>query len=331
MNNYSYPGLVQALADRGHEVLGMTGGPDQFNWWQHLMNERKSNNEYDAILRAQILEHRPDVYVCGKGWHFDKHIRPETTEWIRERVGCTMYWCLDDPDFVPEFKKRKMHRGYQVALTCCGASLPEYELLGLDAHLFWPAWDQVAREPWPEVPEKDKISDFLMVGTPYTTTKPPRRDVARAVTEAGMDLRIHGPDAWTKPEFGDHALWRSYHGYWTDWRTVHHLFASARINFSNHLHHAREYLNDRVPMVLGVGGFLIMDRIPGLGSWFKEGEEVVYYDDLEDLLAKAFYYLKRPEERARVGAAAREKVLAEHTYERRADYLLSVLDARGLK
>lgn len=329
--NYSYPGLVKALADRGHEVLGMTGGPDQFNWWQHLVNEKKTNEEYDRILRAQIEEHRPDVFLCGKGWHMGKMIRPETVEWIRERVGCTVYWSLDDPDFLPTFKKLGMRRGYDVALTCTGACVPEYAAMGMDAHLFWPAFDRVAREPWPIVPEKEKIADFLIVGTPYTTTNPPRRDVAMAIASTGMDLRLHGTDAWTGSEFGDTGLWKYYHGHWSDWGKVHHLFASARINFSNHLHHAREYLNDRVPMVLGVAGFLIMDRIPGLGNWFVEDEEVVYYDSLEDLVAKAFYYLKRPEERERIGENARAIVLQHHTYDVRAMQLLDVLERRGLR
>jgi len=332
LNNYSYSGLVRALEDAGHEVLGKTAGPDEFNWWHHLINLGRSNEEYDAILRSQIEEHRPDVYLCGKGWHFSKMISPETTEWIRERVGCTLYWSLDDPDFMPTFSELEMWRGYDVALTCCGECVRQYEEMGLEAHLFWPAWDQEAREPVVEVPEDKRFADFLIVGTPYAHTVPARRDVAKAVSELGVDLWLYGPDSWVKQEHGGYSsLWKHYHGYWKEWGRVHDLFAGARVNFSNHVRRAEDYLNDRVPMVMGVGGVLFLDRQPGLYKWFVDGEEVVFFDDLKDLVSKLMYYLPRPDERARIGRAARQKMLSAHTYRHRAEQILDILAARGLK
>jgi len=147
-----------------------------------------------------------------------------------------------------------------------------------------------------------------------------------------MNLWIHGSDAWTKSDQGGYSsLWRQYHGYWTDWSKVHELFAGARVNFNSHIKRGRDYLNDRAPMVMGAGGFMIMDRQPGLDGWFVENQEVVYYDSLEDLLAKTMYYLRRPDDRERIGRAAREKVLAEHTYAVRAKQLLEILDARGMR
>jgi len=337
INNYAYPGVIKALAERGHEVLGEHGGPDQFNWWQHLMNEGKSNEEYDQILRSQIEEHRPDVYLCGKGWHFDKMIRPETTEWIHEQVGCTVYWSLDDPDFVPAFRRLGMHRGYDIALTCCGGSIPEYRLMGLESHLFWPAWDQAARDPV-FVNEKDRDCDFLIVGTPYTTTRIQRRDVAAAMASiVEIDLKLYGGKEWLRaPSPGGIAggypsLRPYYHGYWKQWDTVHRLFASARINFANHLHHEHMYLNDRVPMVLGTGGFLLLDRIPGMEEVFKDEQDVVYYDDLQDLVAKALYYLDRPLLRERIALNGQARIRADHTYERRVEQLLAILRERGLR
>jgi len=335
LNNYGYEGIIKALVDRGHEVLGQDGTIDSFNWWQYLMNEKKSNEEYDKILRAQIEEHKPDVYLCGKGWHFDKFIKPETTEWIHERVKCSIYWSLDDPDFLPTFKKLRMQRGYDIALTCCGESIPEYRLLGLETHLFWPAWDQVAREEI-FVNEEDRSAGFLIVGTPYTVTRIQRRNVAVAIMAADIPLTLYGPKEWLKAPVpggiagGYPTLEPYYQGYWKRWDTVHHLFASAKINFVNHLHHAHMYLNDRVPMVLGTGGFLLCDRIPGLEQFFHDGEDLVYYDDLEDLLAKTMYYLERPLLRERIALNGQARIRSAHTYERRVEKLLSILCNRGL-
>lgn len=334
INNYAYPGLVKALENEGHEVLGMNGTVDEFNWWQHLINDGKSNDEYDAILRAQIEEHRPDVYLCGKGWHFEKMIKPETVEWIRTKVGCTMYWSLDDPDFVPTFMRQEMWRGYDVVLTCCAGSIKDYESKGLDGHLMWPAWDQVNWKAV-NVPEKDKV-DFVIVGTPYTVTRPPRRDIAAGVIAADLDLEIYGSDAWLRSH-PDHfaagypSLKANYKGMFLDWKNVPSLFAKARVNLSNHIREGYLYLNDRVPLVLGTGGFLIVDRIEGLSDVFIEDKHVVYYDDLADLVAKAKFYVEHQEERDRIAKVGQRFVLKHHTYENRAREILAILAARGMR
>jgi len=335
INNYSYRGLTKALTDLGHVVVGHPDGLDQFNWWQHLMNENKPNGLYDAILREQILAERPDVYLCGKGWHYSKFIEPTTTEWIKKHVKATIYWSLDDPDFFDTFRKMEMCKGYDIALTCCGDCIPKYKLLGMDSHLFWPAWDEVEREPVPVVEEKDKV-DFILVGTPYNNLAVPRKEVALGMAELGMSMEIWGPEEWIRENpkgfAGGHpSLSKFYKGVWKDWRHVHHLFAKARMNFSNHLHRATDYLNDRVPMVLGVGGFLFLDRQPGLPDHFIEGEHVVYFDSLEDLLAKAIYFKRHDEARNAVGVNARKLILERHTYTERAKQLLSILDSRGIK
>lgn len=326
MSNYAYPGLVRGLADLGHEVLGMHGGPDEFNWWHHLINLGKSNEEYDAILRAQISEHRPDVYLCGKGWHFGKRVNPATIEWIRDQGIATVYWSLDDPDFVGQFRKEGLFRGYRAALTCCEQSQADYRAMGFErVETMWPAWDQ---ENWAyrEVPEADMACDFLIVGTPYTFTTPPRRDVAVEIELSGLDLHVYGADSWLQAEpshfaAGYPSLRPHYRGVWSDWRGLPGLFAHARMNFANHMHRARGYLNDRVPMVLGAGGFLFLDRQPGLEEAFLDGIDAVYYDSLADLVSKAVFYRGRPELRHAIGESGRQRIMDGHTYRHRAAQL----------
>ena len=330
--NYGYAGLIRALADMGHEVLGQHGTADQFNWWQLLINEGKSKEEYDVILRKQIEEHKPDVFVCGKGWHVDKWIFPETTEWIRDRGILTIYWSLDDPDFVPMFRRLKLYRGYRAALTCATESVPDYLSMGFErVETFWPAWDEVCWS-YSEVPESEMTCDFLIVGSPYTVTRPTRRDVAVEMALAKMDLSIYGSNAWVKAntesrvERGYESLRPYYRGLWNDWKNLPSLFAHARMNFSNHRHRAFEYLNDRVPMVLGAGGFLFLDRQPGLERHFLDGTDCVYFDGLEDLASKAVFYKGRPELRHNIGQSGRQRILEGHTYRHRAAQLVKLAE-----
>jgi len=332
ISNYAYPGFVDGLVKQGHEVLGMHGSIDEFNWWQHLINEGKTNEEYDAILRKQIEENKPDVFLCGKGWHFDKFIKPETIEWIRERVGCTVYWSLDDPDFVPMFMQKEMWKGYDVALSCCGGSLKDYESAGMEAHLFWPAWDQKVWKSF-EFTEEEKV-DFLLVGTPYTITKIQRRDIAAAMVATGLSVDIWGPKTWlqTKPDHfaaGYNMLKEFYKGSFLDRDGLPELFAKAKINFSNHIRKGDMYLNDRVPIVLGAGAFLLLDRQVGFAEYFKDS--VVFFDGVIDAAEKAVYYAEHVDERNEIMRNGQKLIMENDTYEHRANRLLEILAKRGMK
>ena len=59
---------------------------------------------------------------------------------------------------------------------------------------------------------------------------------------------------------------------------------------------------------------------------FRDGEHLVFFDGEQDLKAKVHYYLTQPLERARIAAAGRSRVLAEHTYKQR---LLCLLEGGG--
>ncbi len=66
--------------------------------------------------------------------------------------------------------------------------------------------------------------------------------------------------------------------------------------------------------VPGCGGFLLTGRVEDLDSYYTPGEEILVFEDVDDLAAKARYYLAHDEERAAVARAGLEKTLREHTY-----------------
>lgn len=329
VNNYAYPGFVSGLVELGHEVIGYPGGLDDYNWWHHMMNRGMGAEEYNALLLRQVLETLPDVFLCGKGWHDGAAIWPETVEKISRLVRATVYWSLDDPDFVGMFRQLRMRRGYHIALTCCLESVEEYRSLGMDAHVFWPAWDQTEWEPAPFVADSEKACDFLIVGSPYTKSPIPRREIALAAKAAGMSLRIYGSEGWLKAPAGDPGLAPSYMGVWCNRRGLPGLFATSRVNVSTHLHRALGYLNDRVPIVMGAGQFLLCDRQPGLEAEFEDGIHLVYFDGVGDMVEKAKFYLAHRELREEIGRSARARILDGHTYRHRARQLLRILDRRA--
>jgi spore maturation protein CgeB len=69
--------------------------------------------------------------------------------------------------------------------------------------------------------------------------------------------------------------------------------------------------------VPGCGGFLLTERLENLGEYYEIGNEVVCFEDLDDLIEKARYYLRNDDERVKIGNAGYRRTLSEHTYAHR--------------
>ena len=106
-------------------------------------------------------------------------------------------------------------------------------------------------------------------------------------------------------------------------------FRGARIVLNN-LHPAEVWgINARAFEIAGAGGFQMIDRRAGLSQLFKPGEEIVAFDDRDDLRGKIRRYLPAEAERAEIAAAGRRRALAEHTYRHRLELMLSTVFGNG--
>ena len=78
---------------------------------------------------------------------------------------------------------------------------------------------------------------------------------------------------------------------------------------------------------LGSGAFLLSDNIPESQNVFKAGEHFVGYDNFDDMIEKARYYLAHEEERERIAQQGHLEALKKHTYLHR---VMKVLDTVGI-
>lgn len=86
------------------------------------------------------------------------------------------------------------------------------------------------------------------------------------------------------------------------------LFRESKINVNITLHSIKSGIPLRCLDILACGGFLLSNYQPELAEYFVDGEELVLWQDFDDLIAKAGYYLEHEEERRRIAKAGYEKV-----------------------
>ncbi len=84
---------------------------------------------------------------------------------------------------------------------------------------------------------------------------------------------------------------------------------------------SRRGLKSGIPLhvfdIMGSGGFLLTNFQAELLDFFVPGEDFVYFEDKEDLVQKAGYFLSHEQERQAIARSGYEKVAAGHTYRHR--------------
>lgn len=110
------------------------------------------------------------------------------------------------------------------------------------------------------------------------------------------------------------------------------IFNATDININLHSSSERDgvdptgdFLNPRTFELASCEAFQLVDERALLAEAFVAGEEIVTFNSVADLKEKIDYYTERPEERKRIAQKGRERVLRDHTYEKRMEEMLSVI------
>ena len=104
-----------------------------------------------------------------------------------------------------------------------------------------------------------------------------------------------------------------------------YVFKTAKINLNISLRSIKSGIPLRAFDILGAGGFLLTNYQADFADCYEAGEDFVYFESKEDLLAKIDYYLTHEEERAAIARNGYEKTAAHHTYKHRIEEMLTYL------
>lgn len=95
------------------------------------------------------------------------------------------------------------------------------------------------------------------------------------------------------------------------------IFSASRINLNISLKTIRSGIPLRVLDIAGCGGFLCSNFQIELEEYFHIGQECEVYQNMQDLLLKAEFYLQHDDLRCRIAQAGLERVKRDFTFEER--------------
>lgn len=90
-----------------------------------------------------------------------------------------------------------------------------------------------------------------------------------------------------------------------------------------------DYWSNRLFLTLGYGGFLLHPHCETVRNYYTP-DELVTYHNRDDLATKIDYYLRHPEERERIRQAGFARTWRDHTYQKRCEQLVRIVQERVL-
>ena len=162
------------------------------------------------------------------------------------------------------------------------------------------AYEQTIHFPSPvPVTDVERTREVSFIGTPYDD----RAQTMTKVSEAGLPMTISGnprqwsraltPEAYAKMFRLGELFEKEYRE--TIWRSKINLSFLTRSNQDEYTHKSFE--------IAGCGGFLLAERSEGHLKKFVEDEEAVFFEGVDELMAKIRRYLPDEAARARIAAA----------------------------
>lgn len=252
---------------------------------------------------------------------------PQALKGLRQLGVPTAFWFIENYRLFDYF--RAVAPFYDFFFHIQGQDMEdELATLGAAGH-YLPVAAHPARHKPVELSAEDRRDFRGAVGFMGSGSYPNRRVIFERLIKNGLDLSIWGTE-WPSDQsavadavklggrrLNDAEVVKVYNG------------CDVVINLHSALRPddpvgQSDFANPRTFEVPSCGGFQLVDKVLGLERLFRPGQEIVTFDDENDLRDKAAYYLANPAKRISIAQAGRKRVLAEHTYAHRMKKLLDI-------
>lgn len=131
-----------------------------------------------------------------------------------------------------------------------------------------------------------------------------RKDIINTIREAGIKVNTFGRGWPGQKRINQSDFIKIYN----QSKIVFNISYTSQGNFA---------INARDFEAQACGALLFTHDLPDIYDYFVPGKEIITYYDFNDAIEKLKYYLKNQEQAKLIAKAGQERVLADHTYEKR--------------
>jgi hypothetical protein len=323
---------MEAFRQLGHEVLEIDTAPrdraEEMRFMNRVFNRLGYPRDLPGANRTLLDAARRepvDLLWVEKG----RTLLPSTLEAFRAaQPGARMIsYSPDDMLYRPNQSRAYLASMpvYDLHVTTKSWQVAELPGIGARAAILSPnAFDPDTHRPVALTPEERArwSSEVLFVGQVDVE----RVEMVLSLCRAGMEVTVHGPD-WHRHRGAHPALHVGER--WVSDLDYARAVSGARVTLGFLRRVVRDLQTTRSVEIPACGGFMLADRSTEHQALFAEGVEAAYFGSLDELVAKARYYLDHEDERRAIAAAGRERCLRDdYSYAAR---LRRVLQHAGLE
>lgn len=262
--------------------------------------EAIASDNYDAVFHVAFNEHL-DFPESAAKLALKKDI--PVIQWDCDSSWRFQHWIAPRKDRVSHF------------VTTHSKTVEWYERFGMNV-----IRSQWAGSPYYHPRHVEQKYDVTFVGQKHGQMpdgKFLRSEIIDAIMNAGISIDLFG-NYWDG--------YSNWHGYETDFHKMILAFAQSKIclNISNPWHHGTmPQIKGRHFEIPQIGRLQVCTPADDLSSYFEDGKEIVVATNTSDLISKIKYYLENEEEREQIAVAGRERMLKEHQWHHRFEYIFN--------
>lgn len=268
------------------------------------------------LAREQVERFAPDVLYVQELGYFSPHQLRELRRDVPLLVG----------QIASAGPGERTYREFDLLISSFPHYVERFRSLDLDAEYMPLAFDERLLErlgcPSAQSPREHDVA--LVGGLSATTYERATPVLERIARDFDIDVWGYGAETLARSS----PLLRHFHG--EIWGfDMYRAFAKSKIVLNRHGEVSAGYANNmRLFEATGVGALVFTEEAPNLADLFEPGTEIVAYGDEDDLRTKLRHYLADDDARQRVAAAGQARTLRDHTYSRRMEQLVALLEQR---
>ncbi|WP_127548200.1 glycosyltransferase [Paenibacillus amylolyticus] len=291
----------------------------------------------DQHAARTIRSFKPDL-IIAMGWT-PSNSTPEKQRLIARLVQASnaplIYWSTEDPGYTDVFSLPLIRRTRPAfVFSIHRPTVQRFRKLAISAaHLDFGSDPDTHRR---SKQVKKYRGNAALVANGYSKLyreKPEHyrfKSVQRLMNpflEKDLKVDIYGRD-WNKMKklFNRNVPAKQIHGY-LPYKEAVKVYNS--VDFVIGPQNAEDRLTQRTYEILSSGGLLITDDTPEVRRWFRPGKDLLVSSSERETRKLIAKYLRSPQKRERIRDNA-VKVAAQHSYKKRAAYILRTLTKKGI-